>query len=271
MEWKSVREYHAQFLYTLSSYPKAVRFTQTHKLWEGFWRYGWVSKLLVILAVVAGLKFLSLIFNWFQQVDTSDPLVMASSLGRFFSDVAAEEFEFLLSGGMKYIMLILLEIVIFHMCRRTFQILSRKNSDASLRAFIKAQIRMLKVALRSYVLETIIVAIINTSTGIFGFLEPMAFIAVIFVQAYFVGFTVIDNYYEQFGLTIKESTVESRRFLGVTLAAGLTLQLLFLIPVVGTLVAPILAAVAVTIVLYEITDFKHLTPVQSVAVEKELV
>ena len=71
MEWKSVREYHAQFLYTLSSYPKAVRFTQTNKLWEGFWRYGWVSRLLVVLAVVAGLKFLSLIFNWFQQVDTS--------------------------------------------------------------------------------------------------------------------------------------------------------------------------------------------------------
>jgi hypothetical protein len=271
MEWKSVREYHAQFLYTLSSYPKAVRFTHTNKLWEGFWRYGWVSRLLVVLAVVAGLKFLSLIFNWFQQVDTSDPLVMASSLGSFFTDVAAEEFEFLLSGGMKYIMLILLEIVIFHMCRRTFQILSGKNSDSSLKAFIRAQIRMLKVALRCYILETVIVAIINTSTGIFGFLEPMAFIAVILVQAYFVGFTVIDNYYEQFGLTIKESTAQSRQFLGVTLAAGLTLQLLFLIPILGTLVAPVLAAVAVTIVLYEITDFHHIPPVPAPVVESELV
>ncbi|NRB64420.1 MAG: hypothetical protein HRU40_15565 [Saprospiraceae bacterium] len=268
MEWKSAKEYHAQFLYTLHSFPSTIRFVRRNQLWDGFWTYGWVSKLLVLLAFIAGIKFVSLFFDWFNNVDTSNPLVMASALGSFFTEVAAKEFEFLLSGGMKYIMLILLEIVIFHMTRKSFRILSGQDSDSSLNAFIKAQIRMLTVALRSFILESIIVMIIKVSTGILSFLNPVAFVVIVLVKAFFVGFTVVDNYYEQFGFSIKESTKEAQKNLGITLAVGLTLQLFFLIPLAGTIVAPVLGAVAATIVLYELTGVSR--PKQEIN-EKELV
>lgn len=254
MEFRSVKEYYEQFLYAVYTIPEAVIFTRRKRLWEGFWRYGWVSRLLIILAIIAGIKFFDLLFDWFDRVDTSDPLSAASSLGTFFTDVAAEELKFLFSGGLKYAMLALMEILIFHISRRTFQLLSGKDSDATFRAFIRAQVRMLKVTLRSYVLEMVIVTLINVATGIMGFLEPLGWIAILGVQAYYMGFTIIDNHFEQFGLTIKESIRESRNFLGIVLALGLILNLFFIIPVVGTIVGPILATVAATMIMFELGE-----------------
>ena len=257
MEFRSIKEYYEQFLYVLYTIPVAATFTRRKRLWEGFWRYGWVSRLLILLAIIVGIKFFDLLFNWFNRIDTSGPTSIASSVSSFFTDVAVEELEFLFSGGLKYAMLALLEILIFHISRRTFQILSGRDSDATFGAFVKAQVRMLKVTLRSYVLETIIVALINIATGIMGFLEPMGWIAIVGVQAYYMGFTIIDNHFEQFGLTIKESIRESRKFLGIVLALGFILQIFFIIPVLGTIVGPLLATVAATMIMFELGDAHH--------------
>lgn len=254
MEFRSVKEYYEQFLYAVYTVPEAAIFTRRKRLWEGFWRYGWVSRLLMLLAIIAGIKFFDLLFDWFGQVDTSNAASVANSLGTFFTDVAAEELKFLFSGGLKYAMLALMEILIFHISRRTFQILSGEDSDASFNAFVRAQVRMLKVTLRSYVLEMVIVTLINVATGIMGFLEPLGWIAILGVQAYYMGFTIIDNHFEQFGLTIKESLHQSRLYLGVVVALGLILQLFFIIPVLGTIVGPILATVAATMIMFELGE-----------------
>lgn len=254
MKFRPIKEYYEQFLYAVYTIPEAAILTRRKRLWEGFWRYGWVSRLLIILAIIAGVKFFDLLFDWFGQVDTSNPASVASSVGSFFTDVAAEELEFLFSGGLKYAMLALMEILIFHITRRTYQILSGKDSDASFKAFLRAQVRMLKVTLRSYVLEMIIVALINAAISMMNFLSPLGWIAIVGVQAYYMGFTIIDNYFEQFHMTIRESIRESRRYLGIVLALGLILQLFFIIPVLGTIVGPLLATVAATMIMFELGE-----------------
>ena len=151
MQTEKIPIYFRQFIFTLRKHREAIDFIYENKIWEGFWRYGWVAKLLVVVGVLIGLKFLSIIFNWVTHVDAADPMAVLSSIGMLFQNIASEGYRFLFAGSMKYIMIILLEIVIFHVSRRTLSILTGQDSDATFDAFLEAQKRMIKVADRKSV------------------------------------------------------------------------------------------------------------------------
>jgi hypothetical protein len=260
--------YFIQFRDTMLANSDAVIFIRKNKLWVGFWKYGWVAKTLVFLAILLGLKFLVTFVDWWNTLKMDDPGEAVASVGHLFQNVAFEGYEFLFVGGMKYTMLILLEVIIFHMSRGTLEILTGNTSDLSFNSFIKAQIRMIKVAVRSYVFEMVISVLISIAFGIFGaldFLEPILEFA---VHSYFIGFIVFDNYSEQFDLSIKESVRYARKYIGVCLALGLTTNVLLLIPIAGTIIAPLIVAVTVTLVMYHISDLhllseQELKPVES--------
>ena len=233
---------------------EAVDFVYKHRIWEGFWRYGWAAKILVLTGVIVGLKFLSIVFGWIRGADVSDPVSAISSMGNLMGQFAAEGYRFLFAGSMKYIIVVILEILIFHISRRTLSILTGKDSDAGLDAFLGAQKRMIKVVIRSWIMEMIATVLIKIFFGIFGFIDLLQPVVIFLVQGYYLGFAVVDNYHEQFGLSIKESAEEMRRYAGVALAVGIFLQLAFAIPVAGTLGGPVIATVAATLAMYELSD-----------------
>jgi len=264
------KEHYTQFLYTLFTYPQAVSFIRIHKIWSGFWKYSWASKILIVAAILSGLKFLQSIVHWFDKADTSDPLAAMSVMGTMMVDVVSREYEYLTSGSMRYLMIILVEIVIFHVSRKTLEILINKESDSTMKAFIHAQIRMIKVAFFCYVMEMVFGLGTKAVFGVFGafqFLQPAA---LFLIQVFFMGFAVLDNYLEQFNLTIKESFKYTRNFIGVALGCGLSMQLFFLVPVMGPVIAPFLAAVTATIAMVELSDL-HLRPaLKPIPVEEEV-
>ena len=263
MDRASLKTYFIQFRDTMLTNSEAVIFIRKNRLWVGFWRYGWVSRALVVLAVLLGLKFLGTIINWWRNLQADDPVEAVINVGSLFQNIAFEGYDFLFVGGMKYIILILLEVIIFHMCRGTLEILTGKTSDLSLDSFVKAQIRMIKVAVRSYIYEMGIIFLIKIIFGVFGtfdFLEPVLKYS---VHCYFIGFIVFDNYTEQFEISIKKSVQHAKKYAGVCLALGLTTNVLLLIPVIGAIAAPLLAAVTATLVMYHISDF-HLLPQKEV-------
>jgi hypothetical protein len=254
MEWKKLPLYWHQFVFTVRQFQPALQFLVRHRLWEGFWRYGWVAKLLVFAGVVISLKFLSILLNWWRSAPVSDPLAMLSSVGNLLGTFTAEGYRFLFAGGMKYVVLILMEIIIFHVCRRTVAILLKEDSEASLQAFIHAQIRMIKISARSWMMESIFTLLLKIFFGIFSivaFARPAAILA---VHCYFLGFAVLDNYHEQFGMSIKESAKYARNFIGVALAVGLFVQLAFTVPVLGSVLGPFIAAVAVCLAMHQLSD-----------------
>ena len=87
----------------------------------------------------------------------------------------------------------LVEVIIFHVSRRTLEIIAEKKGDTSFDTFVKAQIRMLKVIIRAWVLELIITSLIKVVFSIFGTLEFLQPIFIFGVQCYFLGFIVMDN------------------------------------------------------------------------------
>ena len=245
-----LKEYGEQFRYTLFKMPEAGRFIQEHRLWEGFWKYGWVSRFLIVVALLVGLKFLSAAINWVQSFSTGDPGQVVQSMGMMFT----EGFGFLFSGSMKYVMLVLLEVLVYHFSRRTVYLLTGSESQATFHDFVDAQVRMIKVGIYAWVMELLFTMAFKIFFGIFGFIDFLQPACVFAIQCYFLGFAILDNYHEQFELTIKESSRYALNYIGVAAAAGLVAYLLMLVPVAGVIAAPILTSVAVTIVMYEISE-----------------
>lgn len=241
---------------TLRKHVEAYHFIKKHKIWKGFWEYGWVSKLLMVLAVLAGLKFLQIYFQWLSEAYDSDPITAISSVGGMMWEAVSEEYNFFFAGGMKYMIVIFMEIVIYHASRKTVKLLTGQDEEATFKNFMKAQIRMIKVSFQSYIMEIIFTSLIGVafSLSIFAFLGFLKPVLIFGVQCFFLGFAVMDNYSEQFNMTIKESLKLSKEYIGIAIGTGLVLQVFFAIPAFGPLVGPFLSAVAVCLAMYALTD-----------------
>ncbi len=254
---------------TLKKHVQAYAFIQKHKIWKGFWEYGWVARILMVLAILAGLKFLQIYFQWLGDAYDSDPLTALGSMGGMMWEAVTQEYNFFFAGGMKYVIIIFMEIVIYHASRKTVKLLTGRDEEATFKNFMKAQVRMIKVSFQSWIMEIIFTTLIGIafSFSIFAFFSFLKPVLIFGVQCFFLGFAVMDNYNEQFDMTIKDSLKLSRRFFGVAIGTGLVLQIFFAIPAFGPIVGPFLAAVAVCLVMYELTDL-HLRPAPEPVVDR---
>lgn len=233
----------------LTSFRKAYEFIREHRLWEGMTRYKGIVTIFIIIGLAIGAKIFDVVQNMVSTRGVSEMgLINTMSLVK---DVAKESYNLLFLGGMKYLVLIFLEIIIFHFVRRTLEVKMERTFDVTLKAFVKAEIRMIKVVIMSFALETILGIGISIVLGIWN-AEFLKVFLVLLVQMYFLGFAFIDNYNELSGMGIKESEIDTRKHMGVAVAVGGVAYGLLLIPVIGSIIAPVLGGVAATLALFEI-------------------
>lgn len=250
-----LQEQFPMFFQALLKHREAPAFIRRHRLWEGFWRYGWLTRILIVVALLVGVKVFSIVWGSLRKAEVDNLGDAVGTMTMMIGDFVTEGFNYLFLGGMKYVMLILMEVLIFHFCRRTVAILTGKDSPTSFDEFFKAQLRMIRVSIRSWIRESIITILIGIAFGVVGFLDFLEPVAVFVVHCYYLGFTVVDNYNEQFGLSVKESAqYVYEHYSGVALALGLVLNVLLVIPVAGAIVAPFLSAVTATLVMFELSD-----------------
>ncbi len=251
----NVAHFITQFKHTLTIYKGSVLYVKKHRPWEGFWDYGWVSRFLIFAGMIVGLKFLSIFVKWINKASQTETTQVMSMATGMFADLYNEGFKNLFSGNLHFVMLVLLEVIIFHVCRRTIEQLRGEKYEApTLKDFVRAQVRMFKVSLLAMIAGKVIGALLGIPFGILGFNEILSPVVKKMVEFFFVGFAVVDNYNEQFGLNIKESLRYSFNYLGVVLAIGLVLYILMAIPVIGPIAGPILASVTATLAMYELSD-----------------
>ena len=250
----------AQFLYTVKVYGKVPAFIRRKELWQGAGRYSWLTKFLMIAAIILLFNYMDVILDWFRGVrHASDIRQVFSATGSLMSDFGSKTYNLMMHGSMKYVLLILGEVFIFHFCRRTLELLHGDMPDPTFDDFIKAQIRMFKVGIFCMIITPIIAAMasIPLEMANMGFAKkPLQFI----IECYFLGFAVIDNYHEQFHLSIKESAKKTIQYTGVALAIGIAYYGLthVKIELIGTLlglvVAPIVTAVVAAHAMYKFSD-----------------
>jgi|AntRauTorckE5430_2_1112549.scaffolds.fasta_scaffold01457_7 hypothetical protein len=243
-----------EFCYTLLAFPRAWGFMRNHRLWEGLRQYGWVARCLVGLGVLIALYAITETIDWFGS-HANDPVYMAvvgsdGLVVRWFTDLR----ESMSEGVLNMVTLVLLEVVIYHFMRRTLQIILKKTVENAhtFKPFLDAQIRMIIVTAIVTVAQGFI---INVVGGIIGEENMLYWLFAILLQSFFLGYLIADNYNEQFGLSVQQSQRQLwRGYIGICLGLGLPLFLMLKVPLVGTILGPLVTSVTAAIVLREKSD-----------------
>ena len=222
---------------------QAPDFIRDNKLWKGYLSIGWISKLCIFIAIIFSYKFITGIVGLFTSPEISE--INQQQALSFFERVEIFGDSLFLSGSMKYLIVILLETVIFHFAARTNEILTGENLKLTVNDFISAQIRMIKVAIRSWIFEIIIGAILITLLKLVG-LDILSKAVYFVIQFYFLGLAFIDNYNEQYKIPIKESFGIAYDHFWASIIIGVVAYLLFLIPLFGIILGPFICAVGST-------------------------
>lgn len=266
MRWRDIdyKEEAEQFRYTIVSFPAAARFILKERVWEGFWKYGWFSRILTLIAILVGLNMIGNAFDFFEKLNEGTFEVSFSGVSSFASGLYENSIGFLTDSGSRFLMLVLLEVIIFHASRETLRVIANKDSKSGFKDFLNAQIRMLIAGGFAWLMTLLVAIPVKIFFGVFEFLDFLKPAFLFVIEAFFLGFTIVDNYQEQYGMSIKESFDRSKENLGINLSIGIVVRLLFWVPVLGPLVAPLIAAVAATIVMHEESSLEPPTGAQPV-------
>jgi hypothetical protein len=241
---EKVSEFFRQLVTTLMFHKFAYQFIREYKPWQGLRQYGWAVKVLIIVAILLGLQFFQFFFEIIRKLSTN-PTALQAGLAGTFSGFSFENFSWMLHGGKKYLILIILEIVTYHFVQRTLEIRLGRVPDYSFKTFMKVEKRMIVVSIVSWIAENIIRGLLNIPLGIFGlnFLkQPLGLI----IQFFFLGFTMIDSYHDCYGLKVEESRRRTVRVAGVAVAIGGIAYMLMFVPIAGVVAATMLGAVTAT-------------------------
>ena len=245
----SLQFFKRDFIFTIKNYREVIPFIRKNKIWKGFFDYSWVTKFSLLIGILVSLKFTGVFNDFFNQ--TSEQGMSFNSVGNLVGNTIDEGYDLFKMSGFKYAILILLEVVIFHFARKTLEILNGEKAEANLDSFIQAQVRMFKVVLFAYVMETVAIALVGVGLSILGIgvIKPvLSFV----IHCFFLGFVIVDNYNEIYHMSIKQSFKYTRQYTGVSIGIGIVVYALMLLPVLGALLAPLLAAVTATITMYEL-------------------
>lgn len=234
---------------------EAAVFTRRSRLWEGLFRYGWLSRVLVLAVALASVPVLASLFDWINLVQEGQ--VLQAGLGESLSVSFQESKDLILFGGFKYVVLILMEVVIFHFTRRTIEMKTGQKLDTSFQAFLHAEWRMIRLTLFSALSEafwgTVIVVVGGLVLGSFG-----KSLAILSVQSFFMGFAMMDNYFELKQMSIRDSLRTCLHYAGLAVAIGAVANLMLAIPLVGSVAGPLIGSVTATLALHHLEQSEGL-------------
>lgn len=246
-----LRYFVAHFFRSIFTFPEAWEFFILHRLWTGFRNYVILPIAALVAVLLISFKAWQGLSNWWQNSEGME----IYSIGSFFYvvwELLYEGYSFFAFGAFKYIILIVMEVFIFHSILKAHEILTGEKTILNFSRFVKAQVRMLKVSVMCFVVEIIFSIIFSIILSIL-FLDVLDPIFTFLTQALLVGFAIVDNYNEINGMSIRKSFKWSiRYFPGVTMGIGIILYVMLYIPLVGAVIGPILSAVAVSLLFHEL-------------------
>ncbi len=229
-------------------------FIRDHQLWKGFTQHRLVVVALVFISILFSASIWQIVAQWWNQMEINQPWDLGIHFAGLMGDLASGGYDMVFAGGYKYLVLIFMELLIFHMALRTNEIITGQREALSAGIFFRAQLRMIKVSIFVFTLEIIASILLSIVLGIIG-LSVLKTGGLFLVQCFFLGFAIIDNYHEINQLAIKESFNRTKWFVGTALGIGLILYLLILIPIVGAVAGPLVGMIAATLAMYsEETD-----------------
>jgi len=160
-------------------------------------------------------------------------------------EIMEDDHKPLFSSSLKFLLLIFLEVLIYHFAVKTNNILKKQQKVLGFKDFSTAQIRMIKVMGRKWVLGLIMYILVSIICSI-NQTEYLKEAIMFLVYGYYLGFAFLDNYLEQFHFSISKSVTCIQSHFGAATVFGLFTSLLMNVPFIGPLIVPFLCTIAAT-------------------------
>lgn len=154
---------------------------------------------------------------------------------------------YLLFVANKYIVLVLLSPLLAYASEVAEEKITGREFPFSFKQLMKDAVRGALIAMRNGILELAFSVIIWVASILFPPFALVSFILLFIVSAYFYGFSMFDYVFERRRMRIGESTRAVNSHLGAVLANGACFSLLMKIPLIGLMLAPVMASVGATI------------------------
>lgn len=260
----------SDFLLTMRTFLKVPQFFHRYELAKDLLRHKIILLALTVLGILLSFTFIKSLRDWVARFQADSILEVPAATFSTIQGVLDQNYNFFFQGSYKYLVLIVMELIIFQVALRTVEIVKGKKEKLTFGLFANAQIRMIKVSLINFLLENAfrVVAILLLGLVDLDVLEPGIVFA---IQCFFLGHTIIDNYNEIQRLSIRDSYHFTKFFPGVALGIGTVLYLLLLIPIVGPLVGPLVACIAATLCMHKLDVDPERASIIGSYEQKELV
>ena len=234
------------------SYIKAAKFIVAQNLW-------WYFTMPLVLSVgvyylgvyMNSLQFDVLSFKNLNNLESINELIWLVLKALFYTSLGFMWMKF-----TKYFVVILLSPVLATLSQKVEEIVTGNVYPFSIPQTIRDVKRGIQIAIRNIFWEYFLFFIVFIVAQFFGgqiktviiFSLPLVF------GFYFYGFGFMDYINERRRLNIEQSIYFLRNHRGVAVAIGSVYSLLFMVPYIGVVIAPIWACVAATIAIHEIVD-----------------
>jgi CysZ protein len=144
----------------------------------------------------------------------------------------------------RYLTLMLVSPVLAFLSERCDTLLTGRQFDFSLPRLLREMLRGVLITLRNAVAELFLLLVCVVLSFVFPPLGLVLAPLMFFISAYYMGFSMMDYICERHGLGLRDSVQYVRRRWYIAVGNGTVFSLLFLIPVVGAVLAPVLGTVA---------------------------
>jgi CysZ protein len=150
---------------------------------------------------------------------------------------------YLLFVANKYIVLVLLSPLLAYASERAEEVVTGRTFPFSFAQLMKDALRGALIAVRNGVLELAITVGVWVLTLFLPIVVPFSFIILFVVSSYFYGFSMFDYINERRRLRIGESVRAVNSQAGAVIANGMLFSLFMKVPIVGLMLAPVMASV----------------------------
>lgn len=242
-------EFAEQVSSTAAAIPSAAAFIREVKPWHHTFRQSMTRWVLVIAALGMGWYLMRLTAGLWTAVwaavsnGFANPEEGVSKFFQFFDYNGLFQLGFL-----KYVILFTVEALVFNIVRHSYNVLLHENVKPTPKMLVDALVRSFRNKLHCYIHELIWSILASIIFGILG-LKFLGYVAKFIIQGYFLGFSVIDTYYDSYKFELEDAERRTRKFAGISVTVGLLLMAILSVPLIGVFIAPIFGAIWVLLVM----------------------
>ena len=187
----NLSEFIPQSIRCLKVIRESFTFFKKNELWRGIFQHKWILLITVIISVLFSYTLFSNLYDF--MFNSSEPLDLGLINTEEDSSGSKNKNRFTaISGGSKFLLLVLLEVVIFHFSVKTLEILNNEKYQTNFNMFLKAEFRMLKVMIRSAIQSAIVHVILYIVLGIAG-MDIILPACMYLVHSFFIGLAFFDK------------------------------------------------------------------------------